>query len=79
MPTKLCNQVLELDVDHQGIVRTKSIAHSFVWWPNNDNDIELCMKFCEGYALQQKNPTPIKSHPWGCSPSFFIDRKGDQV
>jgi len=31
---------------HQGIVRTKALARSYVWWPGIDRDIEEMVKTC---------------------------------
>ncbi|XP_066955293.1 uncharacterized protein [Macrobrachium rosenbergii] len=40
-PSSLRRRVLEeLHEDHMGIVKTKSKAMSYVWWPGLDNDIE---------------------------------------
>nr|XP_027214449.1 uncharacterized protein K02A2.6-like [Penaeus vannamei] len=54
----------ELHAEHQGIVRTKAIARTFVWWPGIDNDITTYVRNCEGCAFQQNNPAPCKTHPW---------------
>ena len=37
----------ELHEGHQGIVATKSIAHSYLWWPGLDSDIEDMGNSCE--------------------------------
>ena len=42
---------------HTGIVRMKSFARSYVWWPG----IEQCVKSCVSYQIQRKSP-PV--HPW---------------
>ena len=45
--TSLHSVVLnELHEVHTGVVRMKSLAHSFVWWPNLDHDIEQVVKEC---------------------------------
>ena len=65
IPHGLRDSVLEeLHADHQGMVRTKAIARSFVWWPTIDKDIELKIRKCGGCALQQNNPKVTDIHPW---------------
>jgi len=54
----------QLHTEHQGIVCTKAIARTFVWWPGIDNDITMYVRNCEGCAFQQNNPAPCKTHPW---------------
>ena len=67
IPTSLRDRVLsEIHADHQGIVRSKSIARTFVWWPGIDKSIELYVKRCQNCALQQNNPKPVRMHPWEC-------------
>ncbi|XP_064091616.1 uncharacterized protein K02A2.6-like [Macrobrachium nipponense] len=65
IPNALRNRVLsEIHADHQGIVRSKSIARTYVWWPGVDRDIENLVKKCMNCALQQNNPKPTRMHPW---------------
>nr|XP_027209716.1 uncharacterized protein K02A2.6-like [Penaeus vannamei] len=65
IPDRLKGRVLaELHAEHQGIVLTKAIARTFVWWPGIDNDITTHVRNCEGCAFQQNNPAPCKTHPW---------------
>ena len=65
IPTPLRNRVIkEIHEGHQGIVKSKAIARSFVWWPGIDKDIENYVKNCEQCALNQNNPKPISLHPW---------------
>lgn len=41
VPSRLQHTVLqELHDSHPGIQRMKSVAHSHVWWPRMDKDIE---------------------------------------
>ena len=65
IPHGLKDDVLEeLHADHQGMVRTKALARTFVWWPNVDKDIEKKIRKCEGCALQQNNPKATYTYPW---------------
>jgi len=63
-----------LDMAHRGIVKTKQLLHSKVWWPGIDKDTEKLVGDClacqaTGPAI---SPTPIQmaklpTHPW-CLP-----------
>ena len=67
IPQELTKDVLkELHEGHQGIVRTKSVARTFVWWPGIDKDIENTVKNCQQCMLQSRNPPAQKYHPWEC-------------
>lgn len=48
IPVILQDSVLNLlHEGHPGIVRAKSLARSFVWWPQINSDLELKIKTCE--------------------------------
>ena len=48
IPPSLRNRLLqELHEEHPGIVAMKSIARSYIWWPNLDAEIELIVKSCD--------------------------------
>ena len=47
-----------------GISCMKSLAHSFVWWPNIDHDVENIVKSCHEYTVNQKNPSTAPIHAW---------------
>ena len=65
IPQSLRQLVLKsIHEEHQGIVRSKAIARSFVWWPNIDGDIENFVKNCKNCSENQNNPKPVKHHPW---------------
>ena len=58
----------------------KSIARSYVWWPNIDSDIENTVRSCYTCQLTRANPPEAPAHPW-CYPSgpwqrLHIDFKG---
>ena len=60
IPTRLRSGVLnELHEVHTGVVRMKSLARSFVWWPNLDHDIEQVGKECN--VCQQHAHLPVKA------------------
>ena len=65
IPKVLQTKVLqEIHSDHLGIVKSKAIARSFVWWPTIDKDIETFVKNCQGCSAHQNNPQPVRLHPW---------------
>ena len=56
-PPSLQQNVLdELHSSHCGIVRTKELARSYVWWPKIDHDIESCVSSCSN-CHQHRHPT----------------------
>ena len=47
IPVKLRYCVLEeMHRGHPGVVRMKALAHSHVWWPELDRDVEDRVKAC---------------------------------
>ena len=36
----------ELHEGHQGVVKMKALARSYVWWPNIDRDVEQLKEAC---------------------------------
>ena len=67
IPAALRERILEeIHADHQGIVRSKAIARSYIWWPGVDKAIESYVKKCEDCANHQNNPKPVRMHPWEC-------------
>lgn len=65
IPVKLRNSVLTmLHTAHPGIVRMKSIARSYVFWPGIDSELESMVNKCQGCQMQKKSPTPVNVHPW---------------
>lgn len=48
IPEVLRNSVLDLlHRAHFGVVKTKILARSAVWWPKLDDDIECMVKSCD--------------------------------
>ncbi|XP_056138833.1 uncharacterized protein K02A2.6-like [Lampris incognitus] len=65
VPPKLRPRVLnELHTAHQGVVRMKSLARSYVWWPGMDSQIELQAKSCHSCQRSQREPSLAPLHPW---------------
>ena len=71
IPIKLRNQVLtELHEGHLGIVKMKSLARSYIWWPKIDKDVEHLAKSCPGCQRQQNEAgkAPVHSWEWPTTP-----------
>lgn len=49
---------------HMGISKMKSLARSYVWWPNLDEALERIVKGCEVCQAHQKEPARAPLHPW---------------
>ena len=72
MPRKLRNQTLNIaHGQHQGIVKTKILLRTKVWWPGIDRQIETLISSCVQCqaANDSKNVEPLKmttmpSKPW---------------
>ena len=57
IPPSLQRNVLdELHSSHCGIVHTKELARSYVWWPKIDHDIKSCVSSCSN-CHQHRHPT----------------------
>ncbi|XP_028134201.2 uncharacterized protein K02A2.6-like [Diabrotica virgifera virgifera] len=64
VPSSLRPQILdELHAGHFGIVRCKSLARSYVYWPKIDSDIEHRVKSC-GPCLKNRDNPPSEFSPW---------------
>jgi transposase InsO family protein len=65
IPQKFRNVLMnELHSTHQGIVRIKSLARSFFWWPRIDKDLENLVKSCEICRRNQNDPPRIPYSNW---------------
>lgn len=72
IPSVLRADVLKLlHANHPGISAMKACARSYVWWPNLDKDIELCVQSCLNCQQNRKDPkkAPVQSaekstNPW---------------
>ena len=49
---------------HPGIVKMKSLARSYVWWPKIDTNLEEKVKSCATCQSHQKTPPCSPLHPW---------------
>ena len=49
---------------HPGIVKMKSLARSYVWWPKMDTNLEEKVKRCATCQRYQKTPPCSPLHPW---------------
>lgn len=65
VPIKLRRQILlDLHKSHLGIVKTKALARSYIWWPKLDKDIEDLVKSCHSCQLHQASPPKSEFIPW---------------
>jgi hypothetical protein len=62
IPRALTDDILrELHVGHSGVVKMKSLARSYVWWPGIDAEIEQTCRECRACSLEA--PAPAKATP----------------
>ncbi len=72
MPTKLRNRTLNIaHAQHQGIVKTKTLLRTKVWWPGIDNQIETLIASCiqcqaanNSKTVEPLKMTTMPSKPW---------------
>ncbi|XP_060603332.1 uncharacterized protein K02A2.6-like [Ruditapes philippinarum] len=65
IPQTLRQAVLnELHVGHVGIVKMKSLARSYVYWPGIDTDLESIAQSCSGCMMSKSSPPEAPIHPW---------------
>ena len=46
----------ELHFTHPGVVKIKLLAHSYMWWPKIDCNIEEIVKTCKEHTAQRGLP-----------------------
>lgn len=64
VPRKFKKSVLaELHRSHMGIVKTKGLARSYVWWPKIDTDIEKIVGSCQELSSSPEKCTLIQRQP----------------
>ncbi|XP_075534932.1 uncharacterized protein LOC142570433 [Dermacentor variabilis] len=54
----------ELHEGHPGIVRSKALARSYVWWPCIEADLERMVQSCAKCQEQRSAPGKAPLHPW---------------
>ncbi|XP_011859929.1 PREDICTED: uncharacterized protein K02A2.6-like [Vollenhovia emeryi] len=65
IPKKLRSAILrELHSDHPGIVKIKSIARRYCWWPGIDHDLETVVRNCASCNAVRKEPTKVEGQSW---------------
>ena len=65
IPTNLRRRVMkEFHRGHPGIVRMKSIARMYAYWPGMDAEVENSVKACEGCASAAKYSQKAPLQPW---------------
>lgn len=65
IPTSLRSYVLnELHASHLGITKMKTVARSYLWYPNLDKDIENLANSCSSCLLERPNPAKSEIHHW---------------
>ena len=65
IPSSLRKAVMsELHDAHTGIVKMKSIARMYVWWPSLNQEIEDCARKCHHCQRFKKDPVKAPNHPW---------------
>ena len=65
IPLKLRQVILEeLHWNHPGVVRMKSLARSYLWWPGLDKELERYVQHCEACQTVRNAPAPAPLHPW---------------
>ncbi|TLY46627.1 MAG: DDE-type integrase/transposase/recombinase, partial [Gammaproteobacteria bacterium] len=54
----------ELHSSHMGIVKMKSVARSYIWFPKIDESIENLANSCSSCLLERSNPSKSSLHVW---------------
>lgn len=65
VPNKFQKYILdELHNTHMGMVKMKSLARSYIWWPFIDKEIENISKCCKACAVYSNSPPKISLAVW---------------
>lgn len=54
----------QLHATHMGVVKMKSLARGYIWFPNLDRGIENSVKSCSACMLHSNNPPRSEIVPW---------------
>ena len=71
IPTRQQARLLfELHTTHMGVVKMKSLAREYIWWPGLNKQIESVAAKCKGCSRFKKKPPPVPlTHwPWATRP-----------
>ena len=49
---------------HPGIIKMKSLARNYVWWPKMDKELEPRVRSCKMCQSNQNNPPRAPLNPW---------------
>lgn len=74
IPTSMQHNILmELHSGHDGIVRTKSLARSYIWFPNMDKRIEELCKSCQScQKFRNEPPKSVANWPEANTPFHTV-------
>ena len=65
VPNKSQDKVIyELHREHPGVVRMKTVARSYGWWPGLDQAIENMVKACSQCQVVKNTPPVAPLHRW---------------
>lgn len=65
IPKSLQESILkDLHTSHMGIVKMKSVARSYVYWPGIDSDIERLANSCSSCLLERPSPAKSELNVW---------------
>ena len=54
----------ELHTCHLGMSRMKSLARSYLWWPQLNKEVEKMVRNCQHCCVESPNPPAAPAHPW---------------
>ena len=54
----------ELHVNHIGMSRMKTLARSYIWWPQLNFDIEETCRKCNECLILSDKPVAAPLYPW---------------